>query len=745
MVKPDYRLHTMGSGSFQDLGITIVEDMIDRPIQIFSPTHDKGIDGIFDGTIDNLNTKVRSIIQCKHTSNSVENLILSNISNELLKVKRLIEQIPIGDYILVTNHNVSGKANLEIEEAFHNIGVQKCRIWGNEWINKYIHSNSKLRMKIPRLYGLGDLSNILDERAYKQTKMILESERQELDKFVPTEAFRKSLKSIAENKFVLILGEPMSGKSTIKSCLAISAIDNWECEPIIASKPSEIKDHQNPDEKQIFLVDDAWGITQYRDGSAEEWNDILTLMNSAIKKNTRFILTSRDYIWNSAKGRLKKGKFSLFDDSRVIIEVQNLTEFERAQMLYFHLKLGNQAKSFKTDAKEHLPAIVNSNIFFPESARRLGNNFFTKKLKLNRVELLNFFEKPKEFMCEVIENLSDELRAAIALVYLTSGKLSAPIENSDELSLVLNNFCGSRTKIKNSLEELDGSLLYCENSNSGKHWKFKHPTIGEAFAEIVAKSTELIEIYLRGAKPEAILNDVVCVGINLEGAKVMVPPKLYDILVSRIQNADVKQLLRFICNRADKKCTEMLIESQSNILNQIYCVRHTMSGSLETKLIVKLEKFGLLDTKLRHDFVSALDTAVAWFSDISYISDCEIQGLLTTDEKKKLNETFELEVIDKITEKVEELKESYDDPNVDFEEHFYELKMSVETYITELGKNEEYKAKLYLLDNEIKEAISILEVEYKNYGAHDSEEDWTPEEREEISSPLEEYFKDVDE
>ena len=70
---------------------------------------------------------------------------------------------------------------------------------------------------------------------------------------------------------------------------------------------------------------------------------------------------------------------------------------------------------------------------------------------------------------------------------------------------------------------------------------------------------------------------------------------------------------------------------------------------------------------------------------------------------------------------------------------------SVVTFISELGKNEEYKAKLYLLDNEIKEAISFLEVEYKNYGVYDSEEDWTPEEREEISSPLEEYFKDVDE
>ena len=736
----------MGSGSFQDLGITIIEDMIKRPIQVFSKTHDKGVDGIFDGTIDDKDAKVRSIIQCKHTSKPSENLKYSSIKNELPKVKKLIENHSIGDYFLVINKNVSVDTNLKIENEFNQIGIQKCKILGNESLNRHIQESPRLRMMVPRLYGLGDLSNILDERAYKQTKLILESESEDLDKFVPTEAYRKSLKAISENKFVLILGEPMSGKSTIKTCLAISAADNWECVPIVANKPSEIKTHLNPDEKQIFLVDDAWGIVQYRDDFAEEWNQILQLMNSAIKKNTRFLLTSRDYIWNSAKSDLKKGKFPLFNESKVIIEVQNLTEYERAQMVYYHLKHGDQPKSFKTDIKEQLPAIVKNRVFFPESARRLGNKFFTKNLNPNGVELLDFFDKPKKFMFDIIEDLPAEYKAAVALIYINNGKLSSPIENSNELNLISNKFCKNQTRISNALEELDGSLLYCESSDSGKFWKFKHPTIGEAFAESVSKKHELIEIYLRGAKPETILNNVVCTGINLEGAKVEVPPKLYKVLVNRIKDADVKeiQIIRFICNRADKSCTKLLMKSQPRFLNKVTFNQLPIFAAPGTKLVLRLSKFGLLPTELRSEFVNALDTVVTGFADTSYISDKDIHGLLTVNEIEKLNDTFEREIIENLMERVEEYTAEFN-PKYNSWDELTDLKFSVETYIDQKGKNEHYESILEQLDVDVRDAISYLERKFPGADEYYGEEDWTPEETEENSGALEEFFQDVDE
>ena len=43
-------------------------------------------------------------------------------------------------------------------------------------------------MLVPRVYGLGDLSQILDERAYLQARTILESMREDLAKVVVTDS-----------------------------------------------------------------------------------------------------------------------------------------------------------------------------------------------------------------------------------------------------------------------------------------------------------------------------------------------------------------------------------------------------------------------------------------------------------------------------------------------------------------------------------------------------------------------------
>ena len=744
MTTLDYNLHTMGSGSFQDLGITIVEHMINRPVQVFSKTHDKGVDGLFDGTIEKIDTNVRSIIQCKHTSKPRENLTFSGIKDELPKIKEFIKHNSIGDYILLTNQNVSMDANLKIEEAFLTIGVQKCRIWGNEWVNNYVHNSPKLRMKVPRLYGLGDLSNILDQRVYKQAKLILESVSVDLKKFVPTDAFRKSVKALAEKKFVLLLGEPASGKSTIGSCMAISAIDNWESRVIYASKPDQIEKHLDSDENQLFLVDDAWGTTQFRDSSADEWNQILLLMNSAIKKNSRFVLTSRNYIWNSAKNGLKTGSFPLFDDSQVIIEVQKLKVDERAQMLYNHLKHGNQPKSFKSTVKYFLPSVVESNLFLPESARRFGNNFFTRNLILKEAEILKFFAHPSTFMQEVINGLSAELQAAVALVFLTNGKLKSPIECSQELKLVKNTFHQSRSKIIDALDKLNGSLLFLVNSANGIFWKFKHPTIGEAFAEHVSSKPELVEVYLRGAKPEILLQDVVCGNTKIKGARVIVPEKLYDLLLKRIENENEFQLIDFICNRADKKFAEILLERCPKIINQVNFKRLPIKENHETQFVLRLNHFGLLTNEFRNKFIERLKQSVKMHADSCYITDNEIRNFLTIDEYEKLNEIFEENVIEQIPLHIEGLTEEFN-PEFELENYFSEFELSVKTYINKMGKNENYISVLNQLDREIRESTEFLEDEFKDREEHYFDDDWSPDVRDIPKGPLEEFFQDVDE
>ena len=153
-------------------------------------------------------------------------------------------------------------------------------------------------MLVPRVYGLGDLSQILDDRAYTQARTILETMREDLAKVVVTDAYRKSVEAIDEHGFVLLIGEPAAGKTTIASLLAMAALDQWNVSTLKLDDPGEVAVRWNPNEPQFFWLDDAFGVTQYEDFLVHRWNHILPQIRPMLQNGAKIVMTSRDYIYN---------------------------------------------------------------------------------------------------------------------------------------------------------------------------------------------------------------------------------------------------------------------------------------------------------------------------------------------------------------------------------------------------------------------------------------------------------------
>jgi hypothetical protein len=297
----DYPLHLLGWKAFQDLCIAIAEECLRRPVQSFLPSSDAGRDGAFVGRWDNADPSAgESTIQCKFTSHAHRRLSGSLLSDEIIKVRKLVSKGLANDYIIITNHSLTGASELQIRKQFEAAGVTKCQIFAYDWIIRQIRSSPKLRMMCPRLYGLGDLTDLLDARAYDQARLILSAMGDDLQRLVVTEAHRKSVRAISTYNLVLLLGAPAAGKSTIGASLAIGSADIWQCNTIKASSPEDIRRHLNPGVAQFFWIDDAWGSTQYQRQTIEAWNQVFPLMQGAIKCGTRFLITSRDYIWRAA-------------------------------------------------------------------------------------------------------------------------------------------------------------------------------------------------------------------------------------------------------------------------------------------------------------------------------------------------------------------------------------------------------------------------------------------------------------
>ena len=104
-------------------------------------------------------------------------------------------------YVLMTNAGVSGKQEAQIKKQLIEAGVKHVLIYGATWIEDQIRESTRLRMLVPRVYGLGDLSQILDERAYAQARAVLESLREDLAKVVITDSYRKARAIALKNHF----------------------------------------------------------------------------------------------------------------------------------------------------------------------------------------------------------------------------------------------------------------------------------------------------------------------------------------------------------------------------------------------------------------------------------------------------------------------------------------------------------------------------------------------------------------
>lgn len=646
---PTYELHTLGWKAFQDLCVAVASEVLSRPVQTFLSSKDGGRDGAFIGTWSNApdTPSAKSTIQCKFTSKPDGNITLAALRGELKKVASLVKRKLAYDYVIITNAAVSGESEARIVDAFKKEGVEQARVFGRDWLISQIREKPRLRMMVPRLYGLGDLTQIIDQRAYDQAAQILSAMGDDLRCFVITDAYRKSVRAITNHNFVLLLGDPASGKSTIGASLAIGALDNGCVGTVRVTSPDDMVRHWNPQEPtQFFWVDDAFGPTQYQRDLAEGWNRQLPLLRGALKTGARMLFTSRNYIWASAKRDLKISQFPLFGQSQVIINVQALSQVERAQILYNHVKLGDQPSTVRRVLKPLLPAVCVNPSFLPETARRLGSQFFTQNLTLDDDSIAEFVEQPVEFLKDVLRNVDNAAKAAIALIFLHGALgVSSPVQTSDAMKTIGRLFGVVHADVAAALEALNGSITLLVQTSDGPRWKYKHPTISDAFASLVAESPELIEIYVNGAKLDLLLDEVVCGHIRIEGAPVRVPPALYDVLITRLNAASDWQIRSFLTYRCGRDFLKRLLKKRRSLLNAVDDVSSELSYSTTLRFYAKLQDLKLLPPEIRREVAKRIENETISMIDGSAFHSSRVRSLLSPKELRRLVARFQDEII----------------------------------------------------------------------------------------------------
>lgn len=533
-----YDLHNLGWNSFQQLCLTITREVLGQTVESFLDSNDGGRDGAFAGQWNPTGGESltgRFVIQCKFTNRTNYVICPSDLSDEVTKVKRLVKRGLCDSYVLMTNAGLSGNHDEDIKELIRNAGVKHITVLGSTWITQQIYENKRLRMLVPRVYGLGDLSQILDERAYAQARTILESLREDLEKVVVTDAYRKAVATLDEFGFVLLIGEPAVGKTTIASMLAMAAIDQWNASILKLDDPGKVLERWNPDEpSQFFWLDDAFGVSQYEAFLVHTWNHILPQIKTMLRKGAKIVMTSRDYIYNRARQELKESAFPLIKERQVVIDVHDLSDEEKRQILYNHLKLGMQPRAFRSQVKPYLESVATHRRFIPEIARRLSDPLFTKDLYPDKFHLIQFVEKREHLLHEILLNLDQNSKAALALIYMRNDRLESPIVLRKSEEHALDRLGSNLGNCLAALEALNGSLVHFSHVGSDSIWRFKHPTISDAYAAILAQNPELLGIFLMGISPDKLIEQVTCGDVGIKKA-VIIPKMLFPEVVAKLR------------------------------------------------------------------------------------------------------------------------------------------------------------------------------------------------------------------
>jgi hypothetical protein len=647
---PDLAFHTLGWKNFQDLCAQICGEVLKRPVEIYREAQDGGQDAVFLSKKTGDTVSTSATVQCKFTSKAGRSLKKSDLTAEESSIAELVISGEAQIYVLMTNMSVSGPVALDIKKRLRELGVAHPYVFGKEFLTRTVRTSARLRALIPRIYGLGDLSIILDERRAVQTQALLGHMMPTLRVYVPTKPHVQAVRTLAKHHIVLLLGDAATGKSTIAAILAATAAEYKDRPCYKLDGPNALSQTWNPNEAAFYWIDDAFGPNQPREDFIDTWIALMPQVQAAIARKNQFVLTSRRHIYEAAKPKLGTRNHPAFRDGSAIVQVGDLTTSEREQILYNHIKAGTQSRVWKARVKPQLQSLAAEPTLLPEIARRLGDPAYTGQISTANDDLLRFIREPKEHLLQTIEELSKLHRAALTLVFLHRGQMPLAGASPDMQQLVMARFSVDAESLGQALSQMLGSFLIQAGTQGATFWGFKHPTIADAISEYLGKTDGLAELYLRGTKSETILSETVCAGMLHIQDAVVIPANLEDLLVERLAELPDepwinRRLFTFLYSRASDNTFKAFVKKHPLFLHRYAYRSEKLSYDPAICVYARAYASGLLNSTLREEAGKILERGLLNDADTSFIRDDAILDLIAPQKLLQLARRLRDEVL----------------------------------------------------------------------------------------------------
>lgn len=341
----EYDFSKLNDREFEVLGASIIEKEIKVKVEVFKAGRDGGVDGRFW-----FGDKKEGIIQCKHYQETPYSQLISKIvTGELEKVKKLNPS----KYIFITSKKLSRKNKQEILNIFKPYIQTERDIWGQEDLNSFL-SNRENHDIVEKNYKLwitsSSVLDILYNNAIKgRSQATIKDIEEKAYRYVLTENHNKGLRILEENNVIILTGEPGIGKTTLADNLSIQYIANGyefcDLEEDISEAESLFR--INEQKNILFYCDDFLGSNMYDAINNKKDSHIIKFINRIKKDNSKkFILTSRTNILNKAFSLSHIFQNLRIRDNEFLLTIENLTNIDKAKILYNHIYHSNLPKQY---------------------------------------------------------------------------------------------------------------------------------------------------------------------------------------------------------------------------------------------------------------------------------------------------------------------------------------------------------------------------------------------------------------
>lgn len=500
--KSMYDLSNLNDYEFELLCKDIMQKKLGVPLHTFPRGKDGGID-ICDAEVRPI-----VIIQAKHYLKSSVSQLISSLKKEVSKVETKRPQ----KYYVCTSLELTKAKKNEIVSMFSEYMTDTSFILDKIDINSFLsdQKNIDIVQKNYKLWFCASniLSLITNQNVFIDCSELIDDIENHIRLFVETESFFEAKQKLKENKVIIITGAPGVGKSTIsKMLLLFFADDGYSVRYSSDNSIAEIKKalSSDPTKKEIILLDDFLG-QHYLKIKDSQPNELKTLMTYIEKStNKKLIMNSRITILNEAfqSSITFQHLMERHDSKKYLIDLDRMSSFEKAKILYNHLYFNELPSSYFNNLKlnRNYFSIIQHKNYNPRIIEYVTNikkylqvlpenyfNFILKKLDnpedVWRDEFRNRLEEIDRILANTIYTLTDDYVEAANLEMAFNKR----IRNSQNIDSSINPF-------KDTLSRLLDSIL----KNTEEREKLKvavlNPSINDyLLSEISANPYEQIKI-----------------------------------------------------------------------------------------------------------------------------------------------------------------------------------------------------------------------------------------------------------